>query len=97
MVEDDVSARPQVLFAIQRFCVEIKFPRVGGEYLVQAMFRNMYKFDLADEDAFEQWRDDESAAREDGKGTSIIQTMDWFNWLDEDDEESEEEYEEGEE
>eukprot|EP01083_Nonionella_stella_P068469 181779_1 len=97
MVEDNVSAMTEVLFAIQRFCVEIKFPRVGGEYLVQAMFRNMYKFDLADEDAFEQWRDDESAAREGGKGTSIIQTMDWFNWLDEDDEESEEEYEEEEE
>eukprot|EP01083_Nonionella_stella_P260896 888979_1 len=58
-----------ILFAIQRFCVEIKYPRVVGEYLVWAMFRNdIYRLDVADEDACEQWRDDESAAREDEKG-----------------------------
>eukprot|EP01083_Nonionella_stella_P102022 289890_1 len=87
----------EVLFAIQRFCVVVKFPRVNGEYIIQAIFRAMYKFDLADEEAFSEWREDESPAREDGKGTSVIQTMDWFNWLDEDDEESEEEYYEEEE
>eukprot|EP01083_Nonionella_stella_P260895 888978_1 len=40
-----------------------------GEYLVWAMFRNdIYRLNLADKDACEQWRDDESAAREDEKG-----------------------------
>jgi len=95
LVEDNLAGMMEVLFAIQRFCNEIGFPKVGSEGLIQAMFRNVYKFDLVDEDAFSEWKDDESPKREAGKGKTIIQTMDWFNWLEEDDEESEEEeYEE---
>lgn len=95
LVEDNLSAMMEVLFAIQRFCVDIGFPKINGEALIQAMFRAMYKFDLADEEAFSEWKDDESPEREDGKGKTIIQTMDWFNWLEEDDDdEDEEEYEE---
>lgn len=59
------------------------------------MFRSMYKHDLALDDAFEAWKEDESEAHEEGKGKAIIQTMDWFNWLEEDeDEDDEEDYEE---
>jgi len=95
LVEENTAGMMEVLFAIQRFCNEIGFPKVGTEGLIQAMFRSVYKFDLVDEDAFSEWKDDESPKREAGKGKTIIQTMDWFNWLEEDDEESEEEeYEE---
>ena len=90
LVEENSSAMMQILFAIQSFCHDIGFPKLGNEGLVQAMFRNMYKFDLADEEAFEQWKDDESPEREEGKGKAIIQSMDWFNWLEEEDEDSEE-------
>lgn len=58
------------------------------------MFRNMYKYDLVDDEAFEVWKEDESSEHEKGKMTAIIQTIDWFNWLEEDDEEEEEDYEE---
>ena len=94
LVEENSVGMKGVLFAVQRFCHAIGFPKIGNEGLIQSMFRNMYKFDLADEDAFSEWKDDESPAREAGKGKAIIQTMDWFNWLDEDDESEEEDYEE---
>lgn len=90
LVEDDANAMIEVLFAIQRFCNSIGFPKIENEGLIQAMFRNMYKFDLADEEAFSDWKDDESPGREEGKGKTLIQTMDWFNWLEEDDEEDDE-------
>ena len=94
LVEENLVGMKGALFAIQRFCHLIGFPKIGNEGLIQSMFRNVYKFDLADEDAFSEWKDDESPEREAGKGKAIIQTMDWFNWLDEDDESEEEDYEE---
>jgi len=93
LVSENLSAMMEILFAIQRFCNEIGFPKINNEGLIQAMFRNMYKFDLADEDAFVEWKDNESPEREEGKGKAIIQSMDWFNWLEEEDEESDEDYE----
>lgn len=87
LVEDDSYAMIEVLFAIQRFCNCIGFPKIKNEGLIQAMFRNMYKYDLADEEAFSDWKDDESPEREEGKGKTLIQTMDWFNWLEEDEDE----------
>ena len=56
------------------------------------MFRSMYKYDLSDAEAFDEWKEDESPEHDEGKGKAIIQTMDWFNWLEEDDEDSEDEY-----
>lgn len=70
------------------------FPKINEEYVVQCMFRSMYKYDLAEADAFAEWKEDESDEHETGKMKAVIQTMDWFNWLEEDDEEEEEEYEE---
>lgn len=96
LVSDNLVKQMEILFGIQRFCYDVKFPRVNNEGLVQAMFRGMYKFDLAEPEAFDAWKEDESAEHNDGKGTTIIQTMDWFNWLEEDDED-EDEYEEEEE
>lgn len=86
LVEDDVLRQMQVLFGIQKYCESIGFPKLDKEYVIQGMFRSMYRLDLALDDAFEAWKEDESEAYESGKGKAIIQTMDWFNWLEEDDE-----------
>jgi hypothetical protein len=87
------------IFLRLQFCNDIGFPKVNDENLVQAIFRGMYKYDLADSDAFDVWKEDMSPEHDVGKGKAIIQTMDWFNWLEEDDEEDEEEdyedYDEG--
>eukprot|EP01083_Nonionella_stella_P047687 127636_1 len=99
LVGENTLSQVEVLWAIQDFCNDIGFPKVNDENLVQAIFRGMYKYDLADSDAFDVWKEDMSPEHDVGKGKAIIQTMDWFNWLEEDDEEDEEEdyedYDEG--
>lgn len=59
----------------------------------------MYKFDLAADEAFAEWKEDESTEHEAGKLNTVIQTVEWFNWLeaDDDDDDDEEDYEEEEE
>lgn len=97
LVEDDVLAQMQVLWGIQFYCDKLGFPKLNEESVVQSMFRAMYKFDLADSDAFAEWKEDESEEHEQGKMTAIVQTVDWFNWLDEDEDEEEGDYEDYEE
>jgi hypothetical protein len=79
-----------------QYCDKLGFPKLNGEYLVQSMFRAMYGFDLAVDDAFTEWKDDESDEHTDGKLKAVIQTVDWFAWLeqDEEDDDDEEEVEE---
>jgi len=91
LVKDNVLGQMQVLWGIQKYCDSIGFPKLNDGYVVQTMFRAMYKHDLAEDDAFAEWKEDESSEHEVGKMKTIIQTMDWFNWLEEDEEESEEE------
>jgi hypothetical protein len=96
LVGDDAGSQARVLWGIQLYCDKIGFPKLDGETVVQSMFRAMYKFDLADSDAFAEWKDDESDERSKGKLNAVIQTVDWFNWLEaEDEDEEEEEGEEG--
>ena len=101
MVDEDLYGQMQILWGIQQYCDSLGFPKLNEEYIVQAMFRSMYKFDLTSDDAFLAWKEDESDEHEKGKMTAIIQTVDWFNWLEEDDADQEdedaEEYEEEEE
>jgi hypothetical protein len=97
MVEDDLYGQMQILWGIQQYCDSLGFPKLNEESVVQAMFRAMYKFDLASDDAFQAWKEDESPEHEKGKVTAIIQTIDWFNWLEEDEDEDGEEDEEYEE
>lgn len=97
LVEDDILGQMQVLWGVQLYCDKIGFPKLNGESVVQSMFRAMYKHDLAEADAFLEWKEDESDEHEKGKLTTVIQTVDWFNWLEEDDDEEEEDYEEYEE
>jgi F0F1-type ATP synthase assembly protein I len=97
LVEDKAKEQMQVLWAIQKYCNTQGFPKINDEYLVQAMFRAMYKHDLTEPDAFELWKEDESEENSQGKVKAVIQTMDWFTWLEEDEDEEEEEEEEEEE
>lgn len=94
LVEDDAEAQMQVLWAIQKYCDTRGFPKTDDEYLVQVMFRAMYKLDLTEPGAFDLWKDDESEENSRGKMKAVIQTMDWFTWLEEDDDEEEDEEEE---
>lgn len=94
LVEDDLLKQVDVLFAIQKYCDKLGMPKLDGEYVIQAMFRAMYQFDLASDEAFEMWKEDESDENNAGKVNAVIQTVDWFNWLEEDDDEDEEDYEE---
>jgi hypothetical protein len=94
LVEDDVLKQMEVLFGIQQYCDKLGWPKLNEEYVVQSMYRAMYKFDLATDDAFEMWKEDESDENNTGKVTAVIQTVDWFNWLEEDDDDEEDDYEE---
>jgi hypothetical protein len=94
LVQDDIVNQMQVLWGIQMYCDKLGFPKLNDEYIVQSMFRSMYKFDLTEEGAFMEWKEDEADEHEQGKMKAVIQTVDWFNWLEE---EEEEEYEEEEE
>ena len=94
LIGDDIYQQMQVLWGVQFYCDKLGFPKLNDEYVVQAMFRSMYKFDLAGDEAFAEWKEDESDEHVEGKMKAIIQTVDWFNWLEEDDEEEEEEYDE---
>lgn len=87
LVEDDLLNQMQVLWAIQQYCDKLGFPKLNGESVVQSMFRAMYKFDLAEADAFTEWKEDESDVHEKGKMTAIVQTVEWFNWLESDEDE----------
>ena len=91
LIEENLYNQMQILWAIQMYCDTLGFPKVNGESVVQSMFRAMYKYDLAEADAFIEWKEDESDAHEKGKMTTIIQTVDWFNWLEADDDDDEEE------
>jgi len=92
LVEDDVYGQMQVLWGIQKYCDKLGFPKLNEEYLVQSMFRSMYKFDLAGDEAFAEWKEDESDEHMEGKLKAVIQTVDWYAWLEEEEEDDEEEY-----
>ena len=95
LVEDDLLKQVDILFAIQKYCDKLGMPKLDGEYVIQAMFRCMYQFDLASDEAFDMWKEDESDDNNAGKVNAVIQTIDWFNWLEQEEEEDEdEEYEE---
>jgi len=91
LVEDDLLKQVDVLFAIQKYCHSLGMPKLDGEYVIQAMFRNMYQFDLASDEAFEMWKEDEADENSDGKVTAVVQTVDWFNWLEQDEDEEDDE------
>lgn len=87
LVGDNIGKQMQVLFAIQKYCEKLGFPKVDNEYVVQAMFRAMYKYDLAEADAFLEWKEDDSDENSSGRLKAVVQTVEWFQWLDQDDEE----------
>jgi hypothetical protein len=80
LVEGNTSRQMQILHGIQKYCCMKDFPKVKDEYLVQAMFRSIYKSKLANLEAFYKWKEDESENHIGGKTKTIIQTVGWFNW-----------------
>ena len=94
LAEDDLLKQVDVLFGIQKYCDKLGMPKLNDEYVIQAMFRSMYKYDLAGDEAFAMWKEDESDEHSSGKLNAVIQTVDWFNWLEEDDDEDDDEEEE---
>jgi len=93
LVEKDTSHQVQILYGIQKYCSNLGFPKVKNEYLIQAMFQSIYKFNLVTFEAFSDWKEDESVDYNEGKMKAIIQTVAWFNWLEEyDDEEYDDDY-----
>jgi eIF4-gamma/eIF5/eIF2-epsilon len=95
LAADDDMKQMEILFGVQKYCNSIGFPKLNEEYVVQSMFRSMYKFDLALEAAFAEWKEDESDEYEEGKTKAVVQTMDWFAWLEQEEDEDEEEDEDG--
>lgn len=91
LIDDGALEQMQVLWAIQKYCDTQGFPKINDEYLVQAMFRAMYKHDLVVDDAFIEWKEDESEEHATGKMNTVIQTTAWFDWLEEDDDDDEDE------
>jgi hypothetical protein len=94
LVQDDVWKQADVLFGVQKYCDQLGMPKLDDEYVIQAMFRSMYKYDIAGDEAFAMWKEDESPEHEAGKLNAVIQTVDWFNWLEEDDDDDDDEEEE---
>jgi eIF4-gamma/eIF5/eIF2-epsilon len=94
LVAENLTNQVQVLWAIQKYCDKLGYPKLDDEYVVQSMFRAMYQFDLALDDAFAEWKEDDSEEHEAGKLKAVIQTVNWFNFLEAEDEDEEEDGEE---
>merc|ERR1712125_250692 len=100
---NDMSKQLDVLFAIQKYCHSINFPKENDKNAIHTYFELMLSEDIVSYESFFDWKDDEQKAHEKGKMKAIIQTMDWFQFLEDmmapDDEEEyydeEEEYEDG--
>lgn len=93
LAQDNIEGQIGILWGIQKYCDKQGFPKIEGEYLIQAMFRAMYKYDLVDSEGFFEWKEDDSDEHEPGKVKSVVQTIDWFDWLQEDDDDEEEDEE----
>eukprot|EP00163_Fabomonas_tropica_P029738 TRINITY_DN648_c2_g1_i4.p1 TRINITY_DN648_c2_g1~~TRINITY_DN648_c2_g1_i4.p1 ORF type:complete len:1354 (-),score=400.81 TRINITY_DN648_c2_g1_i4:226-4287(-) len=77
------------LFAIQVFCYEANWP-VG---LMERIFHHMYDLDVVFEEAFTQWKEDETVSQP-GKVKALFQVNRFLQWLDEAEEESDDEEDE---
>merc|ERR1712157_450634 len=94
---NDSEKECQVLWAIQKYCYSMSFPKVDSKPLILSLFETMFHKNVVDYEAYFEWKDDESKEHELGKTKAIIQTMEWFQYLDDMLAEEEEEYEEDEE
>jgi len=78
---DNMSKQLDVLFAVQKYCHSINFPKESDKNVILSYFEIMLSEDIVSFDAFFDWKDDEQKVHEQGKMKAIIQTMDWFNYL----------------
>jgi len=97
--EDDSTSQLQLLWAVQKYCDSINFPKNttvkdNETWHIHTLFRVLFENELVSYDTFFVWKDDETISKDAGKTKAIIQTMDWFTWLEEllgaDDEDSDE-------
>lgn len=87
----DKAQMTEVVFAAMEFCGDMKFPKDdNGNALVYKLFIELYKHDLASDDALEAWKDDYKRIT-DHKQKAILQTLKFFEWLLADDEDDEDE------
>jgi hypothetical protein len=100
---DGVTAQVQLLEAVEAYCCSQDFARVriksGDKYLIDVLFRLLYAYDLAEEEAFFAWHegcgsDSGDASKDQARLKAVLQTTDFFSWLLQDAEESEEEEQE---
>jgi len=80
---DNMSKQLDVLFAVQKYCHSINFPKENDKNVIRSYFELMLAEDIVSFDAFFDWKDDEQKVHEQGKMKAIIQTMDWFTSLEE--------------
>merc|ERR1712232_129732 len=78
---NDMSKQLDVLFAIQKYCHSINFPKENDKNAIHTYFELMLSEDIVSYESFFDWKDDERKAHEKGKMKAIIQTMDWFQFL----------------
>ena len=88
MTRDNEERQVEILWAIQKFCLNLGFPTLSrssgckGDFLIDNMFKAMYEYCLVSPKAFFMWSND-NTSRNNGKTAAIVQTMEWFEWLSE--------------
>jgi len=71
----------EAVFVAQDYCGTLGFPKDDkGSGLVYKLFIELYKHDLATDDALETWKDDYKRIS-DNKQKAILQTLKFFEWL----------------
>jgi len=78
---DSMPKQLDVLFAIQKYCDSINFPKENDKNAIHYYFEIMLAEDIVSPDSFFEWKDDENKDHEQGKTKAVIQTMDWFTFL----------------
>lgn len=84
-LRDKSSLQLVAVYSLQMHFYALGFPR--GQLL--RWFRAMYEFEIVDEEAFLNWKEDISDAYP-GKGNALFQVNQWLTWLQEAESEDEE-------
>ncbi|KAJ3087937.1 Eukaryotic translation initiation factor 4 gamma 2 [Quaeritorhiza haematococci] len=76
--EADEARKLEVLYACQRYCADVGFPKE----LLEHLFRLLYDQEIVEEGVYWSWKGDEASGREKAsKKEAIKQTAGWFKSL----------------
>lgn len=75
-VSDNVKKQTDVIYALQSFCYDKKFPR--GMMLRLSM--HLYELDVVEGDAWMMWKEEVNEEIP-GKGDALIETNEYLNWM----------------